>query len=195
MSNAIFPTLAGLSWSTTKIPTWSTKVQRSVNGRELRAAYYQNPIWRFTLSFNFLRADVVNAELQSIMGFYNLRQGSFDDFLYKDPTDNNAVYQVVGTGNGSTKTFRLVHQIGSWVEPIGYTDNIVAVTVNDVPVLSGITNDGLSITFATAPASGAVIKWLGFFYYRVRFAKDESEYENFMQDLWTLKKIELVTAR
>lgn len=194
MSNAIFPTLPGLTWSITKSPTWSTQIQTSVSGREQRAAFYLYPLWNFTLTYEFLRSDS-NAELQSLMGFYNLRKGSYDSFLFKDPSDFNVTNQVIGTGDGTTKTFYLLHPIGSWVEPIGYSDNITVVTVNDVAVLTGITNDGVSVTFATAPSAGASIKWGGTFYYRVRFAKDAVDYENFMYQLWSLKKLELVTSR
>jgi len=166
-----------------------------VSGRELRASFYANPIWKWTLNYEVVRSKTALPELASILGFFNLRQGSFDSFLYADPTDYTTTNQVIGVGNGSTTKFTLLHSIGAWTEPIGYSDNITVVTVNDVAVLTGITNDGVSVTFATAPANGAVIKWGGTFYYRVRFVKDESDFENFMKDLWTLKKLELVTAR
>ena len=37
MGNAVFPTLPGLKWGVTKTPIWSTQVQKSISGRELRA--------------------------------------------------------------------------------------------------------------------------------------------------------------
>lgn len=196
MSNAIFPTLAGLAWSTYKTPNWNTKTQKSVNGAELRAKFFIYPIWNFTLSFEFLRADAVNAELQTLLAFFNARSGSYDDFLFMDPTDHTATSQVIATGDGSTKNFPLLHSIGGWVEPIGYS-NDASIYVNGVFQSSGVvynsTNNG--IVFTTAPAAGATITWSGNFYYRVRFAKDANEFENFMKDLWSSKKIEMVTAR
>lgn len=194
MSNAILPTYPGLAWSVMKVPMWSTKIQKSVNGRELRAAYYQNPIWKFTMSFDVLRAKAALHELQDLMAFYNLRMGSFDSFLYKDLSDFTATAQQIGTGNGTNKKFRLLHSIGSWVEPIGYTDNITQVKVNGV-VTTAYSADGESITLTSAPGSGAAVTWSGTFYYRVRFNNDSADFDNFMKDLWTLKKLELVSAR
>ncbi len=196
MSNSIFPTLPGLSWDVVKTPRFSTKVQTAVSGRELRAAFYTNPIWRFTLSYEFLRADNVNAELQTIVAFFNSRQGSFDSFLYQDTNDYTSTAMVIGTGDGSNKNFPLLHSIGGWVEPVGYS-NTASIYVNGVFQSSGVvfnsTNTG--VVFTTAPTAGAVVTWTGQFYYRVRFVKDEYDFDNFMKDLWSLKKLDFVTAR
>ena len=50
----IFPALPGLAWSVTKSPTFQTRIQRAVSGRELRALDYPYPLWQFTLVFDFL---------------------------------------------------------------------------------------------------------------------------------------------
>ncbi len=47
-----FPTLAGQGWSVHKTPLFSTIVASHVSGREVRDALYQNPIWRFELTFD-----------------------------------------------------------------------------------------------------------------------------------------------
>ena len=51
----IFPALPGLSWSVTKTPTFQTRIQRAVSGRELRALDYPYPLWQFALVYDFLR--------------------------------------------------------------------------------------------------------------------------------------------
>ena len=51
----VFPELPGLAWSVTKTPTFQTRIQRAVSGRELRALDYPFPLWQFTLVFAFLR--------------------------------------------------------------------------------------------------------------------------------------------
>lgn len=51
------------------------------------------------------------------------------------------------------------------------------------------------VTFDAAPGSGAALTWSGEFYRRVRFARDEIEFERFLQDLWNAKKVELVSTR
>src|ERR1700731_1591149 len=104
----VFPdliTLAGLEWSVGKTPTFQTRIQRAVSGRELRALDYPYPLWQFELNFNFLRdpndsrlilpqsipAGV--SELRNIMGFVMLCQGAYGTFLFNDPTDNFVPFQ------------------------------------------------------------------------------------------------------
>ena len=51
----VFPALPGLAWSVMKTPTFQTRIQRAVSGRELRALDYPYPLWQFTLVFDMLR--------------------------------------------------------------------------------------------------------------------------------------------
>ena len=96
MSNAVFPTLPGLAWGVKKTPVWSTNTIKSANGREMRAAYYRYPLWRFTLSFEVLRTRSAVNELEQLAGFFNARRGSFESFLYEDPSDNSVSGQASG---------------------------------------------------------------------------------------------------
>jgi len=50
------------------------------------------------------------------------------------------------------------------------------------------------VTFTTAPASGAALTWTGTYYFRCRFTKDQIEFDGFMQDLYELKKVEMIGA-
>lgn len=193
MSNAIFPTLPGLTWGVTKTPTWSTAIQRARSGVELRGAYYQRPIWKFGLSFEFLRKTVGYTEFEQLLAFFNARMGAFDSFLFQDPSDYIVTDQPFGVGDGVTRTFALVHTIYGWTEPIGFSSN-EQVHIDGVlqswPSQFGA--DGVNVTFTTPPGVGAVLTWSGTFYYRVRFEKDMLEFDQFMKDLWQLKKCELM---
>ena len=94
---ALFPALPGLGFSVHKEPQFATRIQRAVNGREFRVVDQPNPIWIFTLVFNFLRDkwDVRQAgglgagydELQTLMGFVLGQQGSFGTFYFNDPSE------------------------------------------------------------------------------------------------------------
>lgn len=193
MSNAIFPTLPGLAWGIFKTPTWKTAIQQSVSGKEVRTSYRSVPIWKFSLTYEFLRGGNGRTELQQLIAFFNLRKGSFDSFLLRDSSDNVATAQQFAVGDGVKKSFVLLHSIGGWVEPVGFATN-VAVSVNGTPVASPAqfsAADGINVVFVTAPAAGAILTWSGDFYYRVRFTKDEMEFEQFMKDLWQQKKCEL----
>lgn len=179
-----------------KRPSWKTRVQQMVSGKELRAAYMSYPLWQFSLSYEFLRAGA-QAELQSLVGFFNARQGSFDSFLYSDPNDSSVSGQGFGTGDGATASFQLVRNLGAFIEPVMNLSSAPSIYVDGV--LKAATTDysigstGL-VAFTTAPANGAVLTWTGAFYFRVRFLQDMAEFENFMHQLWTLKRLEFIGA-
>lgn len=189
MSNAIFPVLAGLDWNVLKTPVWKTRIQEAVSGKELRAAFMSYPLWKFSLSYTVLRANAANAELQSLMGFFNARQGMFDSFLYSDPTDNSVTGQSFGTGDGSTTAFQLVRSLGGFSEPIQNVNGTPTIYVNGTATAAFTLGSTGVVTFTTAPAAAAVLTWTGNFYFRCRFLQDSSDFDNFMKDLWTLKKL------
>ncbi len=191
MSNAIFPTFIGLGWSAPKTPQWNTRVQRAVSGKELRAAYQSRPIWKYGLTYEVLRGDAVNAEIQSLIGFFNARMGSYDSFLFRDPSDNSVTDQGIGVGDGTTTVFGLVRAYGGAVEPIGYADTSAFKVDGSTVTALTITDNHTTVTFTTAPAAGKLVTWTGTYYFRVRFDKDMAEFEQFMKDLWSLKKLEL----
>lgn len=194
MSNAIFPSLPGLSWSVVKSPQWSTRSQKAISGRELRAAFYSSPLWTFKLSYEVLRAGA-ERELQQIVGFFNARQGMFDSFLYVDPTDNAVVAAPFGVGDGITTAFRLTRAIGAFSEPVAAVQNGASIRVNGQ--VTGCTVDLMSATvnFAVPPAAGSALTWTGAFYYRVRFLHDSVDFDNFMKDLWQAKKVEFISVK
>lgn len=119
MSNVLFPKIRGLAWSVTKTPTFSTEIQESVAGREVRVQNFQNPIWEFTLSYEYLLNDPKSRDeneqtpLETLVGFFLTRGGQFDDFLLNesDLTGRleDSVYsgQPIAIGDGTSKSFQL----------------------------------------------------------------------------------------
>ena len=108
MSNAIYPaTLKGIMPSVVKTPEFATIVQASPSKVETRIAQAQNPIWHWSLTYDFLFNDLTDpvggaqrnpsvlpySELQTLMGFYLARQGRFDSFLFDDPEDDTVTNQ------------------------------------------------------------------------------------------------------
>lgn len=81
----------GLAWSVTKAPTFQTRIQRAVSGRELRALDYPYPLWQFSLPIEFMRQNASFSELNALMGFFMVCQGAFSTFVYEDPTDNTVI--------------------------------------------------------------------------------------------------------
>lgn len=190
MSNALFPTLPGLAWSIYKTPEWDTGIQSAVSGKEVRMARRSRPVWLFSLSYEVLRGGSQYTEVQQLMAFFNARQGAYDSFLLNDTSDNTATTQSIGTGDGVTTTFQLLHAINGWSEPIGYAPS-PNLYVNGAQTTAFTCTDGLNVTFTTAPAANATITWSGTFYYRVRFTRDTMEFEQFMKDLWLNKRCEM----
>ena len=204
---AIFPALPGLGWSVSKAPRFATRIQRAVNGRELRVLDQPNPIWTWTLTYTLLRDqwDTRGSggpgagydELRTLAGFFLQQQGAFQPFLFDDPSDDAITGQTIGTGDASASVFQLVRTMGGFAEPITAPNALAAVYFNGVlQNPSGYTVDpdtGL-VTFVTPPPSGQVITADFTYRFRVRFAADTAEFENFMYQLWQLKQIKLQSA-
>jgi uncharacterized protein (TIGR02217 family) len=198
MSNAEFPTLPGLGWSMTRTPIWSTKIQKATSGKETRAAFQSFPLYKFTLTYEVLRGGTAYQEYQTLLGFYNQRQGSYDDFLFTFAGDSSVAAQNFGTGDGATTTFQLIRNLGGFLEPVQNLNGAPSIYVNGT--LKTVTTDyaigatGI-VAFVTAPAVAAALTWSGSFYYRCRFAADQYDFEQFYQDFWALKKVELLSVK
>lgn len=106
-----------MKWDQTKTPIFSTRIQQSTSGKQLRAAFFEYPLYQYDLSYEVLRDDSLHNELQTLMGFYLQRQGAFDSFLYVDPSDNTVIGQTIGAGDGGTKNFQLIRTYGGFTEP------------------------------------------------------------------------------
>lgn len=202
MAAAQFPALPGLAWSVYKEPGFKTRVQKSVDGVEWRAFDQALPIWTFTLTFNFLRDDAVHGELNILRGFFLAQLGAAVPFLYDDPTDDQILGQVIGVGDGVTTQFQLVRTIGALLgsggynEPITAPQQVSAIYFNGAQVAPGHTTSlstGI-IAFPSAPAAGTVIAVDFSYFFRVRFADDMADFENFLYRLWQLRQVKLVSV-
>lgn len=193
MGNAVFPVLAGLKWDIGMSPEFSTAVKRSVSGCELRANLMAYPLWTFRLAYEVLRDDVANNELKNLCGFFLLRKGGFDSFLFTQPSDSSVTAESFGSGNGIATAFQLTRSYGGFVEPVMNVNGSPAIYVGGVlktPTTHYTISSTGMVTFVTAP-TGA-LTWTGSFYYRVRFLMDGADFNQFMKDLWDLKKLEFV---
>jgi hypothetical protein len=214
MGNSVFPTLPGLGFSVTKKPQFITKIQKSVNGRELRAKFSDSPLWTISLTFEFLRDNVSLNELKTLGGFFFSRYGSWDSFLFADPDDSAASNMQFGVGDGVTKVFQLSRTYGTFTEPVTafstfgqvgsalmWSNNSATFwpRTNSTPLMwsgpNGLETPYVSasgvVTFTKPPVAGQKLYWTGVYYYRCRFLHDEQEYEKFMYQLWTNKKCDL----
>ena len=188
MSNALFPALPGLTWTVVKRRISSTIVAQNSGGKEVRVAMWQDPIYEFEMNYELLRENP--AELAQLIGFINARQGSFDSFLYLDPTDSAATAQacIPATGDGTNKLFQIARQVGAsgYSETIQNVNGSPAVYLNGVLQSSGYTVGATGIiAFTAAPSSGVAVTWTGNFYFRCRFSDDQHDFTNFSNGLWS----------
>lgn len=195
MSTAVYPVLAGLSWPVKKTPSWNTRVQKTVSGRELRCKLYSYPLYAIDLQYEFLRADQKNAEFQSLIGFYNARGGQFDSFYFDDQSDNTAQGQTFGVGDGATVSFQLVRTVGTFAEPVFALNGTPTILVDGSPTTDFTVGDRGKVVFNSPPPAGAVLAWSGQFYWVVRFAQDTMEFSEFLYNFWSLDKVQLTTFK
>jgi hypothetical protein len=197
-----FPTLPGQGWSVHKKPTFSTLVASHVSGREVRDSLWQYPIWQFELTFDALASDSASypglgaQSLQSLMGLFLQCQGQWGAFLYTDPTDNAVVDQGVAIGDGATKTFIMPRTLGGFIEPVGWVTGLANVKVNGALRTSGVSlTTPNSLVFASAPAAGAIISASFSYAFLCRFVDDSADFEQFMQNLWSLQSLKFCSVR
>jgi uncharacterized protein (TIGR02217 family) len=200
MSNAIYPTLPGLLPTAGFAPRFKTEVQSAVSGREVRAALMQYPLWDITLAYEFLRAVTAFPELDTLVGFFGARKGSWDSFLVTVPNDNAVIDMGFATGDGTTRVFQITRTRGAngfvFTEPVMNVNaltNIKAAGSVVSGALYSVSSTGV-ITFTTAPANGAALTWTGSYYFRCRFAQDQLDFAQFLANLYELKKVQMVGA-
>ncbi len=195
MSNAVFPTLAGLMWDRERTPMFSTLIQESVSGKRTAQSLWAGPRWKWTLSYDCLRDDVAHNELKSLAGFFLARGGRADTFLYNDPYDNAVTGQILGTGNGANQYFTVGRSFGGYFEPLRSTEARSAIVpfVDGVQLTTGFSWVGTTLTITTPPANGKIVTANIAYYWRCRFTEDSATFKNFMYLLWECQKIEFDT--
>ena len=201
----LYPSLPGLTFSTSKEPKFHTRTQNGVSGRELRLSFQPVPTWTFKLKYEFLRDafDVRGGhglgagfnELRTLMGFFLAAQGSLTPFWFNDPTDNVVTGQALAFGDGTTTQFQLVRtMVGGFAEPILAVNAVTAVYLSGVGQsfanFSVNVNTGV-ITFTTPPGNGVTITADFSYYFLCRFADDTLSFENFMYQLWSMGELKL----
>lgn len=193
MSNAIYPELPGVTPEVAFTPTFSTKIQTAVSGKEYRVSLMANPTYDIQLNYEFLRGNS-KQEMQTLIGFYLARKGSYDSFLFRNVDDCAVTDQVIAIGDGTTVNFQLLRGFGpEFTEPVQNVDVLTNVKVGGV--LKTLTTDytvsstGM-LTFTVAPGV-LPVTWTGSYFYRARFTADTQEFDKFMNQLWSASQVDL----
>jgi len=191
----------------TKAPRFATRIQRAVSGRELRILDQPYPTWTWTLSYSLLRdkwdargqAGSAPATMNCARSpvFFCNNRARFNRFCSTiRPTapspgsDRHRQFQrqrlsagaqhgrLCRAGSPRPDTVSAIYCNGVLQSPAGYTVDA---------------NTGL-VTFAIPPPAAQSITADFTYRFRVRFADDTAEFENFMYQLWQLKQIKLQSA-
>jgi uncharacterized protein (TIGR02217 family) len=194
----IFPSLSALGWSAKLTPIFSTGTGLHISGREVRAARMATPLWRIELNYDVLRMLAPNTELQDIVGFFARCAGEGVSFLFEPPALSPVSAQVLGGGDGSTRTFPFAISLGGYqLAPAGVA--AVSLFINGAAQPGGYAIDNTpfapTVTFATAPAADAAITADFDWFLLCRFDDDDLDTEEFMAQLYALQSLRLCTVR
>jgi uncharacterized protein (TIGR02217 family) len=204
----IFPQLIQEGYDVMKRPNFYNSQAKSGSGWTTRVSYSENPTWEWDLTYEVLEdtIGVNNTPLKTILGFFLGMGGSLVPFCYLDPDDNTVTSQLIGTGDGSTKTWTLQRTYGygqTGTEPVGYL--VSGATFNayvngtlqssSTYTLNTATPVQQQISFTSAPASGAPITVDMQYYYYAHFKEDSWEFGKFGAGYWYLKKITIESLR
>lgn len=141
MVSDVFPvsSLPGLTFDVTAMPMFSTKIAQAVSGKETRTSYWENPLWEFSISFDYL-PDATNERdtaYKILAGFFMDRGGRFKDFLFKPTNQHRAEEVDLGTGDGVNNEFTLIREYGAYREPVGqYDPSDITIWVKEQPFTS-----------------------------------------------------------
>lgn len=196
MSSLIYPDMPGLKPLMRRRPEWKSEIVEAWSGEETVIGRRQYPRWRYTLSYEVLRSTPALAERAQLMAFFNRHRGAGESFLFIDEEDNAVINQAIGTTDGSTQTYQLIRTIYDWIEPVWAVVGVPVIKRAGVALVAG-TDYTLGsmgqIVLATAGAAGQALTWTGSYAMRVRFVRDELEFERFLQGLWQVGSVELIS--
>ena len=196
MSDNIFPIFRGLTYPVTKTSVWKTIVQTPISQIKRMLSQSSYPTYKWKLDFEYLEDYGAQADdIHKLIGFYNKQGGAADEFLFADDTDNDVLQQTFGAGDGSTKVFRLCRNYGGYIEPVFGIVMTPKIYINGVETSAFTWNTHGLITFTNAPASAAVLKWSGSFYYRVHFLNDTQDFDNIFAGGWQAAELQLESLK
>lgn len=197
MTLAVFPQLPGLGWPLTRSPQWQTGIQTTQSGRELLAGFMSYPRYKWSATFDLLRANSTTPEFQQLLAFFNACAGMATQFVFNDPDDNTATAQGFGTGNGAMTQYQVIKSFGGYAEPAGFINASPTFYANGSPIGAPTLNAPYNgwVTFSTPPASGAVLTWTGTYGYVCRFLADTYDFDRSFSQIYGMKKLEFISCK
>lgn len=165
-----FQQCAGYGWQGG--PAFNTQIVAMQSGRENRNAMIAKARHQFQAPFQ----NISREAYRSIKQMHLVCRGMLHCFKFRDELDYQADNEVFAVGNGTQTKF----QIGktSVIDGVSYQREVYVIdgpatfTANNSPISGTVDRDRGIVTFSSAPANGAVLRWSGEFMLWVRFNQD-----------------------
>ena len=166
MTVQIWPVMTGIEMRSSKSQKWNTVIEETGSGQKRSNTSQLLPKW--TIQVKYWR--LTDAEYKTILGFVALLKGAHAPFFWLDPED----YQETGISLAKiTNTkYQAVMKFGNYVEAVEYIDNVKVYVNGTLQASTAYTISGGTITFNTAPASGATVTADYRYYWKVHIPAD-----------------------
>jgi uncharacterized protein (TIGR02217 family) len=178
---------AEFAWGWSGGPRFNTDIVPMANGAEKRNAVWSQGRHQYKCAFKHLSTQVFG----KLKAHHGVVRGMLHAFLFNDGMDPEAIDEPFGIGDGVEKVFQLnklseadgqqyrrivyaLYRPGADGAAIASTPDI---TINGVPTNEfTVDHDRGTVTFTTAPANDAVLRWSGRFAVWVRLDRDELDF-------------------
>lgn len=179
LDDQIFP--IHVSAGTAGGPDWPAEIVTLSSGHEERNTRISLPLRTYDARYGVRTPD----ELYEVLELYYIAMGRLKGFRLKDWSDYRSrgphqkpthLDQDLASGDGTSRSFQLIKRYSRGAheffrpitKPVAGT---VLIGVDGVATASGWSLDAATgiVTFATAPADGAILTWGGEFHVPVRF--------------------------
>lgn len=174
-------------------PSFKTSIVETRSGDEFRNIEWSKTRGKWEIAYTD-DIDVIN----EIVAFFYARQGRAYGFRFRDWAD----YRVdcdFAAGNGTTTVFQAAKVYASggaaFTRPLTRLVAPVTITVDRAPATPTVDVDTGKITFAVAPALGAVLHIACEFDVPVRFDTDELPTTMISQNLVSLDSVPIIEIR
>ena len=191
-----FPT--DISYNSLGGPEYFTEISSLKNGHEQRNISWQTA----RCHYNVTHAIKSQSQLDEIIAFFRARKGMAIGFRFKDWSDYIAKDQIVGHGDGATKSFQLIKNYVSGensetriiTKPVAGT---VKIYKNSVLQTGGFSIDHKTgaMLFNTPPALGSIINASFEFDVPVRFDSDSLIAKLDQKGIYSFGEIKLVEVK
>jgi uncharacterized protein (TIGR02217 family) len=187
-------------------PERATEVVTLASGHEERNSRWAHSRRRYNAGYGVKS----RADMQAVLAFFEERRGRFHSFLWRDALDHSSngtemplpTDQELGVGDGAATAFQLRKKYGASFDPYWRpitrpVAGSVRVAVDGSEVTSGFAVDAASgiISFAMAPAEGAIVTAGFLFDVPVRFDIDRLDIELSSFDAAEAPHIPLIEVR